>query len=103
MGIAFLVLAPVALTIGIALLVRRSFPNWSIPRISVLSALPLPAITMVMCTLLFVMAATSSKEACGVDACGMTMAASLYMIGLAVGVYAASVVVAAIILVSGRR
>jgi hypothetical protein len=58
-------------------LLRSRFPLWNRGRVWALAALPLPLLIWTVCIVLFVRASTASKEACGVDACGMTMAASM--------------------------
>ena len=65
-------------------------PSWTSRRITFLSALPVPSLVWLLCIYVFVGAATSSKEDCGVDACGMAMAFSILIafagiIGFGVG------------------
>lgn len=60
-------------------------PGWSRRRVSMISALPLPLLMWSICIFLFVDSMLASKEECGVDACGMVAAFSLFgaSIGLA--------------------
>ena len=65
-----------------ALLLGR-FTRWSEGTILWASALPIPALSVGLCIYIIVDAVTSSREECGVDACGMAMAAAITMIALA--------------------
>ena len=56
--------------------------GWTKARTIYLAALPIRKLIIVLCVFVFVSAATASKESCGVDACGMAMAAAM-MLGLA--------------------
>ena len=46
-------------------------------RIAWLAALPLPSLIWLLCIYLFVDATLASQEECGVDVCGMAMAAAM--------------------------
>ncbi|WP_025560097.1 hypothetical protein [Sphingomonas sp. UNC305MFCol5.2] len=70
--------------IGLSFAVRWRRPVWSRLRASLIGAAILPGITIALCIALFVNAATSSPEDCGVDACGMTMMAATYLAAAAV-------------------
>jgi hypothetical protein len=67
-----------------SLAVRWWKREWSPLRVSMVSAGVMPGVLIGLCLLLFVHAATSSAEACGVDACGMAMMAATYVSGFAV-------------------
>lgn len=73
--IVFLSVSAISPFVGF--LLRSRFPHWSRGRVLALAALPIPLLIWTLCIVLFVSAANASKEACGVDACGMTMAASV--------------------------
>jgi hypothetical protein len=75
----------------LALILVRTRENWPRRRVVLLSALPIPLATFGICAFVFASAAMATKEECGVDACGMAMAAAmlgamgsafLYLIGL---------------------
>ena len=68
----------------------RLFSGWSIRNNCLCSALPIPAVIWSLCLFVFVNAAISSKQDCGVDACGMAMGFSVIiafaaLLGFAVG------------------
>ena len=58
-------------------------PDWRSRRVILLSAIPVPAMILLLCVAVFITAALSSKEACGVDACGMAMMAATFVAGYA--------------------
>jgi MFS family permease len=60
----------------LSLLIGKYRPGWSRRRALILAALPIPGFVWLLCAVLFLWSAFSSKESCGVDACGMAMAAS---------------------------
>jgi hypothetical protein len=74
----------VAVALISAAILHRLRPAWSLPRTAMLSALPIPAVTTILCAAVFLTAAFSSDEACGVDACGMAMMAAMGVIGYAI-------------------
>ncbi|MES2326650.1 MAG: hypothetical protein V4499_04880 [Pseudomonadota bacterium] len=74
------------------LLLRRS--RWRKGWIVFLSAVPVPAVLILLCIVVFVSAATASKEACGVDACGMAMAGAMMLVIAAVVLYLIGTVIA---------
>jgi hypothetical protein len=69
----------IAATVLLSFFVRWRRPSWSTLRLSLLAAAILPGLLLALGVLLFVGAAFSSPEACGIDACGMAMLASMYM------------------------
>jgi len=86
------VASEVLIAIAGVLLLRRF--QWRRRRIVLLSAVPVPAILFTLCLVIFVSAATASRESCGVDACGMAAAGAmvlavgamlLYLVGAATG------------------
>ena len=66
-------------TFAAIVLIRWLRPTCSARKAIVLSAAPLPALVALLCIALFVMAATTPRENCGVDACGMMMLAATFM------------------------
>jgi hypothetical protein len=71
------------LSLGVAVIpaviagVLAHFTRWPRRRIVLVSAAPIPALAALVCISLIIIAATSSKASCGVDACGMMIAASI--------------------------
>jgi hypothetical protein len=65
-----------ALAFVAAFLLGR-FSRWTRRRVLIASSVPIPGILAALCVAIFVHAASSSREACGIDACGMAMAAAL--------------------------
>lgn len=63
----------------LSLAVRWWKREWSPLKVSAISAAVMPGVLIMLCLLLFVHAATSSAESCGVDACGMAMMAAIYV------------------------
>jgi hypothetical protein len=68
--------------------------GWSKSRTIYVAASPLPAIIVALCIYVFVHAATASKASCGVDACGMAMAAAVGLSSAAMVLYLFGLVVA---------
>ena len=60
------------------------FTSSSHKRAALLSAVPIPGVGLLLAVWAIVDASTSSREECGVDACGMTIAAGLTIIVLSV-------------------
>jgi hypothetical protein len=56
----------------------------------------LPVLIMAACIYLFIDAATASKESCGVDACGMAMAAAVIIGSAALVLYVFGLVVSSV-------
>ena len=74
----FLYFAACVVTAMAALpLLRWRFPQWGVRRTTVLSALPVPAATILLCAWVAVKTALTPASRCGVDACGMAMAFAL--------------------------
>ena len=71
-----------------------SRPNWSIARIALLSPLPVPALALLASALILLRVATASKEACGVDACGITSVAAAMLAICAVLLYLTAAIIA---------
>lgn len=65
-----------ALPALIALMLARRL-RWARRRILLISASPIPGLMSLLCIWSIYESATASPERCGVDACGMMMAASL--------------------------
>lgn len=91
-----IVLQVVAVTVT-GWLFRRTQPNWPAARIIFLSALPIPLIVWGLCIFVFVKAATASKETCGVDACGMAIAAAMFTAMGGLVLYVIGLIVAAVV------
>ena len=72
------------------------FTRWSKRRVLVVSALPIPGIIAALCVAVFVNAATSSRAACGIDACAMAMGAALTGLVLAGVAFALSLLLGSI-------
>lgn len=72
----------------------RALPRWSKRRIVLLSALLVPALIIGTSVFLFADAALSSREQCGVDACGMMMAAAIYGLIVAAILYFVGMLIA---------
>ena len=71
-----------------------SRPNWSIARIALLSPLPVPALALLASALILLRVATASKEACGVDACGLASVAAAMLAICAVLLYLTAAIIA---------
>lgn len=69
----FIVLFALVVPYSVTLLVMRFRQCWSRQKTAFAAALPLALLIWVPCIWLFVDAALSPKEECGVDACGMAM------------------------------
>lgn len=68
--------------------------GWPIQRTIFTAASPIPCITILLCVYVFMDAALASKESCGVDACGMAMAAAVILASAAMLLYILGVAVA---------
>lgn len=80
--------------LAIVLTVMLARHGWPKARIIYVAASPVPAIIIALCIYVFVDAATASKESCGVDACGMAMAAAIVIASAAILLYVIGLVVA---------
>jgi H+/Cl- antiporter ClcA len=67
----FLICALVSGATGAAL--QRYRPAWARRRALLVAAAPLPRPALVACVLVFISGAITSREHCGVDACGMAI------------------------------
>src|SRR3954451_3765073 len=76
--------AVVALLAMLMALLLGRFTHWSKRRVLWSSALPIPTLAVALGIYILVDAMTSSREECGVDACGMAAAAAMTMIVLAI-------------------
>lgn len=92
-----LVVPPLAATTAASYL-RKWRPGWSSARIACVAAMPIPALIVAPCIYLIVNASTASKAQCGVDACGMAIAAGMFMVMLAGAIYIVSAATAAVML-----
>ncbi len=54
-------------------------PIW---KLSLFAALPAPILAWLFCLIIFVNAARTPQQDCGVDACGMTMAGAMVVAGM---------------------
>jgi hypothetical protein len=63
-----------------ASLITRRRPDWTVRKTALISSAPLPFVGLGLCVWLFADAAMSSREECGVDACGMAMLITAYAI-----------------------
>jgi Zn-dependent protease with chaperone function len=64
---------------GMALLIGHRNAHWRRRSIVLASALPLPAITLVFCIFVYVDAALTPPEKCGLDGCAMAQAGSIML------------------------
>lgn len=78
------------------------YSHWTRRRVLIAAALPLPGIVGTLCVVLFLHAAFSSRQACGVDACGMAMAAAITGLFLAVMAFAVGLGLASVALKLAR-
>lgn len=85
--IAVCVVAPAILSF----VIYKRFPQWSARKTVLVSALPIPTMIWLLCGFVFLNAAFTPQERCGVDACGMAMGFSLIIAGAALAGFAASV------------
>lgn len=69
----FIVLFSLVVPYSLALLVMKFRPSWSRRKSAIAASLPLAMLIWMPCIWLFADAASSPKEECGVDACGMSM------------------------------
>lgn len=74
------------------LLVRKR-PGWRGWLRTAIAASPIPLLAAILCGAVFVRGATASREACGVDACGMAMMFTTIGGGVAVVAYATGLLV----------
>jgi hypothetical protein len=72
-------------------MIRRGWPK---SRTIYVAASPVPGIVIALCLYVFIGAAMASKESCGVDACGMAMAAAVILASTAMVLYVFGLVVA---------
>jgi hypothetical protein len=86
---------------GITMVFVGLRPGWSSRRVMLISAGAMPVILLGLCGLLFAHATLSSPARCGVDACGMAMAAAYYgglaaLVGWAIGALFSAITLAVI-------
>lgn len=86
-----------------ALLLTKLQAHWSAIKIIAWSATPVPAVLVMLCAIVFINAASSSRERCGVDACGMAMYAAFLGIVAALLALAVASGVAWLTVVMRRR
>jgi hypothetical protein len=81
----------------VAAALRRFRPAWSRRRVDLVAAAPIPGMLIALCLWIFISAATTPREQCGVDACGMAMAAAMMVGFAALCAFAFGLVVAALV------
>jgi hypothetical protein len=74
-----LIFAAIVPAVALSVAFVRYRSAWSRRRAVLLAALPVPVIVWAFCLILFVKSAIAPAEQCGVDACGMAMAASFFV------------------------
>jgi len=79
-GLLFLV-AVLGASFAAAWLLARRWPFAPIWKLSLFAALPVPILAWLFCLIIFVNAARTPQQDCGVDACGMTMAGAMVVAG----------------------
>lgn len=77
----------------LAFVLLRVRPAWTQRTIVWVSAMPIPAVIVLVCAFVFFNALTTSREACGVDACGMAMAFSIILVGYALAAFGVAALV----------
>jgi magnesium-transporting ATPase (P-type) len=87
--------AIVAVALIMAVVLGRT-TGWSRRRVVLVSASTIPLVIIALCFVLIVMAMTSSREQCGIDACGMVAAAAMTFIVVAVISFVLSLIAAAV-------
>ena len=97
LGYLLIFLAVVAvLSFGAAWLLVRKASKLSRRQILLIAPLPVPALVMGLCFYVTIDAYSATAEECGVDACGMAIAAAFVAASAAIVVYFLGVVVAAL-------
>lgn len=81
LALLFLMLG-LAMPLALAWSFARFRPDWSKRKVVLWASGPIPAIGAVPCLFVIINAMTTPADNCGVDACGMAMAAGLAMLGL---------------------
>jgi hypothetical protein len=99
----WLVLFPAAVAAGMAALLLRLRPNWPTRRTVVVAAAPVPISMTAICIVVFLNAATASRESCGVDACGMAMMFAMVGVGYAMAAFVLGAGSAALIMLKVAR
>ena len=78
----YLMMIGVGLHFGISLLsaamLRRRYPAWARRRILIFAASPIPLILSALMSFVMVRVMMTPASECGVDACGMAMAAAIF-------------------------
>ncbi len=84
-------------------LLRWRFPHWTVRRISVLSALPVPVLTLAACAWVAIKTAMTPRGQCGVDVCGMAMGFALVVAVIALVGFVLTWAIGAAIMVLRRK
>ncbi len=92
-----------AVPLALAWSFARFRHDWSKRKIVLWSAGPIPAIGAVTCVFVIINAMTTPAENCGVDACGMAMAAGLAMLGLLAAIFVGWAILAIVTVTVVRR
>lgn len=93
----------VAVPFALAWSFGRFRTDWSKRKVVLWSAGPIPAIGAVPCLIVIVNAMTTPAERCGVDACGMAMAAGLAMLGFLAAIFVVWAILAFVTVTVVRR
>ena len=72
-------------------------PQWSHGRVVLVSALPIPLIIWGFCVYIIVDASMASAKECGVDACGMAIAAAMFVAMATFGLFLLGALVAHVV------
>lgn len=90
-----LLVASCVLAAGAAWWLAKRRAGWSVRRVGMIAALPLPGIAAALCLLVIgkaVLDGIVRPEACGLNACAMAMSAGFVLLLQALGVYGVSLV-----------
>lgn len=96
-------LAIVALSLLASHWISARRPVWSVRRIALLSALPLPLLVWLLAGFAFVRAALASKQDCGVDACGIAMAGAIMLSAIMLALYLVAAAITYLIVQGYRK
>lgn len=92
-----------AVPLSLAWSFARFRHDWSKRKIVLWSAAPIPLIGAVPCLFVVINAMTTPAERCGVDACGMAIAAGLAMLGLLAAIFIGWAILALVTVTLVRR
>lgn len=82
---------------------RWRFPHWGLRRTSMLAALPVPALTLLVCAWVAIKTAMIPASKCGIDACGMAMGFALIVAVIALIGFVLTWAIGAAIMIARRK